>query len=260
MGIIVSKLLPVFIYPLGLAIVLCGMVLILMLFKRRLEAGVTMMACLALLWTLSMPAVSETLVQTLEMQFQVESIENFPQADAVVVLSGGVATVRPGSGSARPEETFDRLYQGYLLYKAGKAPLIVLSGGSISWRVQSSSRTESELMADLLKEMGVPPRSILVEGQSRNTFENAQNTARILEKTGSGRILLATSALHMPRAVACFEQTGLDVVPAPADYLIDVQARTDFLDYLPDVHALAESTAVIKEYLGYAYYSLRGWI
>jgi uncharacterized SAM-binding protein YcdF (DUF218 family) len=260
MSIILSKLIPVFLYPLGCAIVLILLGLLLILFRKRLSAGLVLAVCLGLLWIPSMPVVSESLLRTLEMDLPAQPIADASRADAVVVLAGGVASVHPGSLAARPEHTFDRLYNGYLLYKAGKAPLLVLSGGSISWKVKDEARAESELMAQLLQEVGVPKSSILVEAQSRNTFENAKNTAELLHQRGLDRILLSTSALHMPRAMACFEQTGLDVVPVPADYLVDVQARRDFLDYLPDVQALAESTAVLKEYLGIMYYTSRGWI
>jgi uncharacterized SAM-binding protein YcdF (DUF218 family) len=260
MSIFLSKLIPLFLYPLGCAIVLILLALLLILFRKRLSAGLVLTVCLGLLWGFSMPAVSEPLLRTLEMDVPAQPIADVPRADAIVVLAGGVATVRPGSLDARPEHTFDRLYNGYLLYRADKAPMIVLSGGSISWKVKDQSRSEAELMAELLLEIGVEENDILVEPKSRNTFENARNTAELLHQRGLDRILLSTSALHMPRAMACFEKTGLDVVPVPADVLIDVQARRDFLDFLPDVQALAESTAVLKEYLGVMYYAGRGWI
>jgi len=96
MGIILSKLLPVFTYPLGLSVVLILLALMLILFSRRLPAGLILVACLGLLWFFSMPAVSESLLQRLEMDLPRQAIADAPRADAIVVLAGGVATVRPG--------------------------------------------------------------------------------------------------------------------------------------------------------------------
>jgi len=260
MDLIISKLLPVFVYPVGLTAALLVLTLLLLLAGRRKIAPVALLLGLLCLYVPSMPVISENLVRSLEMDLPARSVHKSPSAGAIVVLSGGVATTRPVSLSARPEQTFDRLYQGYRLYQAGKAPLIVLSGGSISWRTKDGARPESVLMADILRSMGIPAARILVESKSRNTRENAVLTAKLLRQKGIETILLATSALHMPRALACFRGTGLQVHPAPADYLTEVTEKRNILDYLPDAGALDDSTAVIKEYLGLLYYSLRGWI
>jgi len=260
MEIVISKLLPVFVYPLGLSI------LIVLLALAALQAGKTGLAKLLVLLVLlglfipSMPAVSEQLLRSLEMDHPPLPVDEYPSAGAIVVLSGGVAEARPVSLEARPDQTFDRLYQGYQLYQAEKAPTIVLSGGSISWRTQAAALPEAVLMAEILGQLGVPEARILVEGTSRNTRENAVFSKKLLEGKNIDTILLCTSALHMPRALACFRKTGLKAVPAPANFLTQVTDKTTFLDFLPHAAALDESTAVMKEYIGMAYYSLRGWM
>lgn len=260
MEILFSKLLPRFIYPLGFSILLILVVFVCLKWRKRRLALWLLIFPLTLLYFSSMPVISQYLIRTLETKYAYRSIQRYPQAGAIVVLGGGVATVRPGSLTPRPNTSYDRLYQGYRLYQAGKASLIVLSGGSISWRVQDESATGSELMAKLLRDLGVPEKAIVLEARSRNTHENACNTAEILRKRDAECILLATSALHMPRAAACFASTGLEVVPAPAAYRIDVRHRTSILDFLPDANALGDTTDVFKEYLGMVYYKSRGWI
>lgn len=260
MDIVISKLLPVFLYPLGFSLVLMLLAFLLLAGGRKgAGQGILVLGFLCL-YLPAMPIVSESLVRTLEMDSPARSVSQHPSAEAIVVLSGGVATARPVSLEARPEETFDRLYMGLRLFQAGKAPLIVLSGGSISWKTKEGSFPESVLMADILRSLGVPEGRLLVESKSRNTHENAVYTQQLLQERGIEEVLLATSALHMPRALACFRKAGLKARPAPADYLTEVTDKTSFLDFLPHAGALEESTSVIKEYLGLAYYALRGWV
>ena len=70
--------------------------------------------------------------------------------------------------------------------------------------------------------------------------------------------LLVTSATHMPRAIASFRKSGLDVAPWPAD-VRGGYPPTSVFDFLPDANALEMTTAAIKEWLGLAVYRLRGW-
>ena len=88
--------------------------------------------------------------------------------------------------------------------------------------------------------------------------ENALYTAEILEAQGMGPVLLVTSALHMPRALATFRAAGVDAIPAATDFEVMPRPRV-LLDWLPDAEALAASTRALKEYLGLWVYRYRGW-
>jgi uncharacterized SAM-binding protein YcdF (DUF218 family) len=143
------------------------------------------------------------------------------------------------------------------LYRAGKAPLVVASGGNPPHLGAEAS--ESEDMADLLVEWGVPREAIVTEGASLDTRENAVGTARLLTARGLRRILLVTSALHMTRAAAAFRAAGLEVLPAPTDYQAVDAREVTWLDWLPDAGALARSSRALHEHLGRVWYRLRGW-
>ena len=106
---------------------------------------------------------------------------------------------------------------------------------------------------------GVPPNSIIVESNSRNTHENAINTAAIWRERHFRSGLLVTSATHMPRALASFRKAGLDVTPWPADFRAFGYPPGSVFDFLPDAAALEMTTTAIKEWLGLAVYRLRGW-
>ena len=73
-------------------------------------------------------------------------------------------------------------------------------------------------MRDLLVEWGVPSTAILIETKSLNTYQNAINVKPILESHNINNVLLVTSAIHMPRALATFQSVGINAIPSPTDY------------------------------------------
>ena len=78
---------------------------------------------------------------------------------------------------------------------------------------------------EILKEWGIPSEAVLIEGRSRNTYENAIETKKLLKARQIDKILLITSALHMPRALATFRTAGIDAIPSPSGYSIVNYAR-----------------------------------
>ena len=81
-------------------------------------------------------------------------------------------------------------------------------------------------------------------------------------------MLLVTSAIHMPRAVAVFNKLGIEVIPAPTDYLVPTELNQSLratwqgqlLSLLPEAESVSRFTQAMKEYVGFAIYRLRGWV
>lgn len=251
-----DKLLSQLAYPLGLSIAL-GLLAFVLLSVGRRRSGLLVLA-LGMLWLTpwSLPVVSDGLRLSLESRFAREPASALPQVDAIVVLGGGI------SGGPRdwPDPDLgpaaDRVWHAARLFHAGKAPRMILSGGSMPWN--GERRSEAEAMQRFLADLGVPSGALLLDGRSRNTHENAVYTAQILNEQGLGRVLLVTSALHMPRALATFQAAGVDAVAAPTDF--EVMPQPDHpLRWLPDSEALFASTRALKEYLGWWVYRWRGW-
>ena len=160
-----------------------------------------------LLWLGGSRWVAVSLVHSLESQYS--GAADPASAPAVVVLGGGTLPATPPRTAVELGGAGDRLLEAARLYRAGKAPRIVVSGGRIGWsRTHSPESTD---MAEVLEFLGVPRAAILQEPRSRNTYENAIETRRLLAAEGIDRVLLVTSALHMPRAVALFRGAGFDV-------------------------------------------------
>lgn len=244
-----GKLVGLLVAPLGTALAL-GLLGVWLLFfaapgARRWGRGLVL-AGLVWLVVWSLPVVSEALRGVIEAQAGERSLSQLPRASAAVVLGGGVSGAR---WPQRPDPDLgrgaDRVWHAARLYHAGKAPLLVLSGGV----VRTGDESEALAMRELLLALGVPAAAILLEDGSDNTASNAARTAQLLRSRGLERPLLVTSALHMPRARAQFERAGLAVTPAPTDFEV-IDQPTHLLQWLPSSDALEGSGRAFKELLG----------
>lgn len=265
MEFLLSKYIPVFLFPLGLSLALLVICLITVLrpgirYRRRKIAALIFISLL-MLWSAGCPFVSDWMMSSLEGPYLSAAARTYPRADAIVVLSGSAARQQAQSRKVLPGRAFDRLYLGCQLYREKKAPVMVLSGGGSREGRKSGALTESELMFLLARQLGLPERSLVTESHSRNTRENAWFTREILQgRKGKGTVLLVTSAYHMPRAKACFEKLGMIVTACPADFKVDPYKLPTPLDFLPDAEALDNTTMALREYIGLLYYRLRGWV
>jgi uncharacterized SAM-binding protein YcdF (DUF218 family) len=258
MGLFLSKLLPLLIYPLSVAIWLAIIASLFIWRGHRKLAGTSLFLAIAILWISSMPLVAEQLFASLERQYLPVAVQDSPAADAIVVIGGAVGTAVPPRLTIDLGSAADRLLHAARLHRAGKAQFIFAIGGSIPWL--GPEEPESLAMVELLQEWGVPQDAIMIGTASLNTHENALETKRLLQEHGLNRILLVTSAAHMPRALATFRTAGVDAIASPTDFEIVDRAQRTILDWLPAAAALRQTTMAIKEHLGYLVYKWRGWI
>jgi uncharacterized SAM-binding protein YcdF (DUF218 family) len=265
MFLFLSKLLPLFFYPLGLACLLLLVAIGLMIWRRSRLAMIPTTLALILLLISGNGWISLLLLQSLEFQ-------HLPQgelltADAIVVLGGATRPAFAPRPWVEVLEEGDRVLYGAKLYREGKAPRIILSGGRVDW-LGNNEAPESADMAALMKPMGVPDAAIIQEPTSRNTRENAVNVKQIMDAQGIRKVLLVTSAMHMPRSLRIFQKLGIDAIPAPTDFLVSDRDRRDLqaspqaltLSFLPEAEQLRNTTRVLKEYVGIVIYWLRGWV
>ena len=259
-----SKLLPLLVYPLGFVCTLL-LIALFLCWKRPQFTFIPITLALVILLTAGNSRISHQLLKSLEWQYLPEP--ELPTADAIVVLGGSTNTVAYPRVLPDLNEHGDRVIYAAKLYQEGKAPLILLSGGRISW-FGDDGASEAEDMAKILKLMGVPSEAILEEGNSVNTYENAIFTQKILEEQGIEKILLVTSAFHLPRAWKIFQHLGIEAIPAPTDFYVSQQElqevdhslESKILSFIPNTKSLDETTIVIKEYIGTVIYWLRGWL
>lgn len=207
MAFIFSKILPLVLLPLGLSLILLLVGLV-----GRWRWPVFTAALL--LWVFSLGLVSQSLWRWLEAPWQRRSALEAPQADAIVVLSGGR---HPAPGSARLSEWHDpdRFLAGLDLFRAGKAPRLLFTGGASPFR--PGQRPEGQHFLQEAESLGLPAAAMASTPPVRNTAEEAVAIRRMLPARAS-RVLLVTSAFHMRRSKRLFERQGLQVLPFPVDF------------------------------------------
>jgi uncharacterized SAM-binding protein YcdF (DUF218 family) len=239
----VSKWIAFMISPLGTAMLL---LVIAVLGTRRARRSAALLG-LGWLWLWATPVVSGALAGWVEAQAGPRELAAVQPAPVIVVLGGAVGGARP---PLRPEPDLgsaaDRVWHAARLYHAGKAPRILLSGGSIKPGIQG----EAHAMRRFLLDLGVPDAAIWLEAASTDTAGNAVLSAALLRASGVDEAILVTSALHMRRARAQFMQTGLTIHPAPTDFEV-VDEPLDLQDFLPSARALDDAGRAMKEVVGW---------
>jgi uncharacterized SAM-binding protein YcdF (DUF218 family) len=252
-----SRLSRVLFEPYFLALFLLAASLVLRRF-RRVNFFFILSAFLLLLVPGS-PIISDPLVASLENQYPDSSIFAIPPAEAIVVLGGSVQLASGQHPASHILSSSDRLLVALRLYHAGKAPLILCSGGNgkIPIFAKSDGPPEARVMGDILQEWGLPPSALLTEEESSNTHENATKSYDLLSARHIRRIILVTSAIHMPRAAAAFRKAGFEVVPAPADF--QAGWGEDDTSWFPNAGALVGTEFALREWFGLWIYRQRGW-
>ena len=244
---LLEKTIIALVSPLGTAWFLGLLAVLLAAWGRRRLAAFMGVLALAWLGVWSLPVASHTLRAAIEAQHPLLAMDAVPRAQAIVVLGGGVLPARHKGQPPDLQEAADRLTHGARLFRAGKAPLLVLSGGS---NRAVSATSEAEAMRQLLLEWGVPAQAMVLEERSRNTRENARFTAEILLCFVMMRRPPGSTPLHNPTPCPPIEAQGLMVTPAATDH--EARSRFTAADWLPDAQALHGSARAFKELLGRA--------
>ena len=208
-------------------------------------------AGIALLLLLAMPAVAGFLVRCLDTTPAFDPAKA-TDAQAIVILGGGTRRHAPEYGGPTLSTLgLERVRYGARLARLTGLPILV-SGGS----VDKDDPVEALIMRDVLtNEYGVPVR--WVETKSRNTHENAVDSAAILKAAGIKHVILVVHSFDVPRARAEFEVAGIDPIVAPTG--IPPAVPTEVGDFLPSPSGLQESYWALYEIFGGALYRLMYW-
>jgi uncharacterized SAM-binding protein YcdF (DUF218 family) len=199
------------------------------------------------LYLLSTPVIAFRLLNTLQAQNVV--LRQVPaDTQAIVVLGGGRNRDAEEYGGDTIEcFTLERLRYASRLHEESGLPILASGGGHHNEPV-----SEASMMKEVL-ERDFKTKVTWAEGNSRDTFENARNSVGVLAQHGISRVLLVTHRWHMPRALWCFRQVGLDVTPAPT--ACDSPRLGCVL--VPHYRALYMASNALSEFLAIAWYRLR---
>jgi uncharacterized SAM-binding protein YcdF (DUF218 family) len=238
----------------------------LLFWKKRKATRLFVILAFVILFLGGNKYVAFSLVKSLEWQYLPAA--NLEKADAIVILGGATESALYPRPEVELNAAADRLFHGAALYHQGIAPNILLSGGDIDFLTLSTTSPAAD-MADVMKMLGVPDAALWLQGKSQNTYEDALYSCQLLKEKGVTKVVLVTSAMHMPRSVAVFAKQGCDVVPSPADFTVTEaswenlwhsDAEEFFINLIPSYSNLSLTTKSMKEYIGWLTYKLKGWI
>lgn len=249
-----SKTIGALTHPLTLSLWLFVVALGLRLIRRlpRLRRGLVWAGALILLVT-SLGSVASLLLHPLETAHR--RPDRPPRrVGAIVLLCGMTDPHRDTDSYYELTEAGDRLVEAVRLAHRYPGARLVISGGSGA--LVFDEYREGPTLARLARELGVHRARIVVDGRSRNTHENAVQSARLLGDV-EGPVLLVTSAYHMPRAAACFRRQGVAVTAWPVDF-----RKTGYGPgtWIPRVWSLQRSAKALREYAGWVAYWLADYV
>ena len=257
MYVYLSKILPIFVMPISLVTLLLLVALAFLRRDMRRTSTVLVVLALSVLWIASTPFVAQKFYRSLESHYPPIALEDVPVRGCMVVLGGALGGKVAPRVDIDMNEAVDRIYKAAALYRAGKAPAIIVTGGNQPW--SKIYTAEADLSRDLWMEWGVPKDAIFLEGSSRNTRENALYSKNVIDAMTCTDALLVTSAAHMPRAVAAFNKAGVVVTPVSTDVRAVAQNLPGPMDFVPSADALAMTSSAIREWIGQKVYSWNGW-
>lgn len=249
MGLDLRFLLKGLLLPPAFQVALILLALLLGWRYRRLGWGLGLLGVVGL-WGFSTPWVAYQLRVAVESvpALKVSALPTL-QVDAIVILTGGQSPYAAEFGQASSlKEAVLRERYGAFLHRHTGLPILVAGGQLYAHWPRSLAQT---MAFDLTDIFGVPVEWL--ETRSRTTEENAHFSYGLLAPLGKRRILLVTSAMHMPRAQDLFVRAGFSVVPAPTNFA--VQPSGWLHSFLPQAYALDDSAQALHEVLGRLFYS-----
>ncbi len=205
------KIFQLLLMPPALMIII--MLLGLLLMRKSQRYGkILIISGMVLLLASSLPIIIKPLIISMESTPAL-SLKNLKMTDAsaIVVLGGGSYLNAPEyEGDTVSTGTLERIRYAAYLQRQTNLPVLV-TGGRVFDYIKVS---EASLMKKVLQN-AFHATVKWEEEQSRNTWENAQYSYKMLEQQKINKIILVTHAMHMPRSILSFEAAGFDVTPAP---------------------------------------------
>lgn len=259
MLLLLGKLLPSLVFPLGLALWTSALALFLIARgRRRLGLGIGAVSW-AWLSIASTAPFCQFVLAPLERPYYHQALPD--TATAIVLLGGAVVPAIPPSTRPSLNQFADRILKASRLWNEKRAPRLITTGGRISW-IMNAKGSEAEDYASLLTELfGVDSAAIYLCPGSQTTRDDAVEARKLFESRGWPKdILLVTSAFHLRRAAALFRKQGFTVHEAPANFFTQEFFQFQFYQLLPQENTLQHTYLALHEWLGYAAYRVLGWV
>jgi uncharacterized SAM-binding protein YcdF (DUF218 family) len=245
--IYLHKILPLLFSPLFFIISLITIGIILKSKKTSFLGIIILIIC-------SLPIVSEKMITYLESDYELNKPSTVATADAIVVLSGMVHTIKNKNGLHYEwGDAVDRIFAGIDLFKLNKAPTLILTRGKLPWSI---GVPEGEYLRNVAIKLGVPKKNILLTENVENTDQEAKAIKKLFS-IDNPKVILVTSAFHMPRAKTVFEAAGLNVLPFPVDFKNGSSKKLTFMSFIPSASSFNQTSFFVREMIGRTFYKLK---
>jgi uncharacterized SAM-binding protein YcdF (DUF218 family) len=256
MFFILSKVLYFIIMPLNWVIAL----LLVALFSKnpKIKKRSLLMAVVLILFFTNTLIVNQV---TKWWEYETVTAGQISESYEIGILLGGFTNsyIIPNHDRLNFSFRANRFINTYELYKTGKIKKILITGGTDS--VLQKVPKEALIVRDFLVRIGVPEDDIIIEADARNTYENAVFTKKLIDTKWAGAsCLLITSAFHMRRSIGCFKKAGLKCVPYSVDFMTEKDRWNPMYLLVPDWRGFFYWEVLIKEWIGYNIYWLKGYL
>ena len=243
--IYLHKILPLIFSPLMLVI---GLIVLGIIFNLR---KFSLIGVIVLILS-SLPIISNKFIAYLEKDYQPIKIADVENVDAIVVLSGMIRVIGDEENLKYEfTDSIDRFFAGLDLFNNNKSPILILTRGKMPW---SLGIAEGEYLKELAIKYGVSEENIILTDEVQNTDQEAKAIKEIL--TEDAKIILVTSAFHMPRAEKVFKAANVDVIPFPVDFK-NSKSKITMMDFIPSAGSLSQTSHFVREMIGRLYYNLK---
>lgn len=242
-----NKLLPIFVLPLGWVM---GLLVFALVRKKWWPVVVAMM----ILVVASLPATGSRLIGWLESFYPALPVAETGPADAIVVLGGVLGPKAQPGYLTNWAESSERYDGGMALWRAGRAKTLVFTGARMPWGKRPT--LEGDDLRVIAISQGVPAEQILVTREISNTRDEARAVAEMMKAHGWKKVIVVTTAWHMPRAARVFRNAGVDLIPFPVDFRSDGARALVAVDFLPKSEALQMTETALRECYGFVFYSV----
>ncbi|MDD3735158.1 MAG: YdcF family protein [Candidatus Pacebacteria bacterium] len=243
------KLIQSFILPSVFTFLLILLGLIFLFLKKKKIAKILITIGIIFLYIFSITPFSDILILPLENQYKIPDKNMIDSTDKLVLLLGGLVSEDLPISSALSNSTLKRGVEATLIYLSRNSQMKIIISGSDPLGL--SLDKEGIFVSKLMRDFGIEEEDIILETQSKNTYESAKNLKEIL---GDDKFILLTSAYHIPRSMDIFKKQGFDPIAYPCDF--QYQGHLSILDFLPDPKNLKKSNLAFHEYFGILFYRL----
>ncbi|HTF18722.1 MAG TPA: YdcF family protein [Chryseolinea sp.] len=177
-----------------------------------------------------------------------------------IVLTGSTIPDRYPDDRVYFARGADRVTHTVQLYKLGKISNILVSGGT--GKIITKAQPEANKFKKVMVMMGVPDSVIMLENETRNTFESAVAVKPMLDSLHlkASDCLLITSAFHMRRSLACYRKAGINLEPFTTDFYSNPRSFYPDNLLIPKLEAFVTWQKLIKEWVGMLAYKVAGYI